>query len=172
MKIYLGLGSNLDDREANLTEAVDRIGTIVGNVIRTSSIYETEPWGFTTDEQFLNMVVEAETDLNPADLHEQTKKIETRLGRIKDKEEEEYTSRIIDIDILFYEDVIVNDVDLRIPHPLIEERNFVLVPLNEIAPDFVHPVLKKKISELLQASSDTGEVRMVSLPLVKAERNG
>lgn len=171
MRIYLGLGSNLEDREANLAEAVDRIGLMVGDVIRTSSVYETEPWGFTTEEQFLNMVVEAETDLNPADLHEQTKKIETRLGRVKEKDEEQYTSRIIDIDILFYEDVIVNDVDLRIPHPLIEERNFVLIPLNEIAPDLVHPVLKKTVSELLQASSDTGEVRMIDLPLVKAERN-
>jgi 2-amino-4-hydroxy-6-hydroxymethyldihydropteridine diphosphokinase len=166
MRVYLGIGSNLEDREANLAEAVDRIATLAGDIIRTSSIYETEPWGFTSDNEFLNMVVEIETQLNPADLMEQLQKIETRLGRIKDDDDAQYTSRIIDIDILLYEDVIVNDVNLRIPHPLMEERKFVLVPLNEIAPDVVHPVLMKKISELLRTCSDTSEVRMVSLPIL------
>jgi 2-amino-4-hydroxy-6-hydroxymethyldihydropteridine diphosphokinase len=170
MRIYLGIGSNLEDREANLAEAVDRIGMIIGDVIKTSSVYETEPWGFTTDNEFLNMVVEVETQLNPADLLEQTSKIETRLGRIRDDDEAQYTSRIIDIDILLYEDIIVNDANLRIPHPLMQERKFVLVPLNEIAPNAVHPVLMKTISELLEGCSDTGEVRIVSLPLVKAGR--
>jgi 2-amino-4-hydroxy-6-hydroxymethyldihydropteridine diphosphokinase len=166
MRVYLGIGSNLEDREANLEEAVDRIGTLAGDIIRTSSIYETEPWGFSSENEFLNMVVEIETQLNPADLMDVLLKIESRLGRIKEKDESQYTSRIIDIDILLYEDVIVNDVNLRIPHPLMEERKFVLVPLNEIAPDVVHPVLMKKISELLSTCSDTSEARMVSLPIL------
>jgi 2-amino-4-hydroxy-6-hydroxymethyldihydropteridine diphosphokinase len=161
MRIYLGIGSNLEDREGNLAEAVDRIGLIIGDVIKTSSVYETEPWGFTADIEFLNMVVEVETRLNPQDLLEQTSKIETRLGRIREEDEGQYSSRIIDIDILLYEDVIVNDVNLKIPHPLMHERKFVLVPLNEIAPDAVHPVFLKTISELLAVCSDTGEVRAI-----------
>ncbi len=158
MKVYFSIGSNLDDREFNIEDALDRIVENIGIVTKSSSFFETEPWGFTTDELFINIAAEADTDLNPEDLLETIKKIENRMGRIRD-EKVHYTSRIIDIDILLYEDLIINDVNLKIPHPLMHERNFVLVPLNQIAPEVVHPVSGKTISELLSVCSDTGEVK-------------
>lgn len=161
MKIYLSIGSNLEDREFNIEDALDRIVENIGIVTKCSSFYETEPWGFTSDDQFLNVAVEAETDLDPADLLETTKKIETRMGRIRDSKIH-YTSRIIDIDILLYGDLIINDPELKIPHPLMHERNFVLVPLSEIAPEAVHSVLGKTISELRNVCSDTGQVKSLS----------
>jgi 2-amino-4-hydroxy-6-hydroxymethyldihydropteridine diphosphokinase len=154
MKVYIGLGSNLEDREGNLNEAIKRIGETAGELGMTSSVYETEPWGFQADEQFLNMAVEINTSLNPVKLMEYLLKIESRMGRVRS--EEQYSSRLIDIDILLYGDVIVHDMDLVIPHPRMHERKFVLVPLNEIAPLAVHPVLKKTVRELLQVCSDTG----------------
>lgn len=156
MKVYIGIGSNIGDREGNISAAVERVDELVGNVTKKSSIYETEPWGFQADEQFLNMVLEVETELSPSDVLETIQKIETRLGRTRS--DVRYSSRIIDIDILLYEDVVINQGNLQIPHPLMHERNFVLVPLDEIAPDLIHPVYAKTISELLHVCSDTGEV--------------
>lgn len=161
MKVYFSIGSNLGDREFNIEDALERIVENVGIVTRSSSFYETEPWGFQTDEQFLNIAAVAETDLNPGDLIEITKKIENRMGRIRD-EKVHYTSRIIDIDILLYDDIIINTENLKIPHPLMHERNFVLAPLNEIAPDALHPVFDKTVSELFSSCSDTGEVKSLN----------
>jgi 2-amino-4-hydroxy-6-hydroxymethyldihydropteridine diphosphokinase len=161
MKTYLSLGSNIYDREHNIEDALDRIIENIGVVTKSSSYYETEPWGFQSDESFLNIAVEVETDLSPDDLMETITKIENRMGRIRD-EKVRYTSRIIDIDILLYGDMVINDANLTIPHPRMHERNFVLEPLDEIAPGVVHPVFEKPVSELLDTCSDTGAIRKLA----------
>lgn len=151
-KVFLGIGSNLGDREANLKEAVKGLGETIGTIISCSSVYETEPWGFEAQEQFLNMVVEADTKLNPSGLLGAILMTEAKLGRTRSGKQ--YSSRLIDIDILLFNDLIMNEEALQIPHPHLHKRKFVLVPLCEIAPEVVHPVYKKTISELLESCSD------------------
>lgn len=156
-KVYLGLGTNLGDREANLKTAVKKIAAEVGDVFILSSMYETEPWGFSSKDKFLNMVAGVETELSPSGLLGRVLMIEAVMGRLRDGKE--YSSRIIDIDILIYGDAKMKTKSLVIPHPLFHQRKFVLVPFCEIAPAIVHPVLKKDIRNLLQECSDKGEVR-------------
>ncbi len=152
-KVFLGLGSNIGDRKKYLEEAIQEIKNIPGTkVIKLSSIYETEPWGFKEQGEYLNAVMEIETGQSYEKLLKEVKAIEIILGRDKT---DKWKSRKIDIDILFYGDLVYSDDNLNIPHKHIEDRNFVLVPLNEIEPDFIHPVTNKKISEILQNSKDT-----------------
>jgi 2-amino-4-hydroxy-6-hydroxymethyldihydropteridine diphosphokinase len=155
--VYLGLGTNLGDRETKLNEALEKLNYSAGNVISSSAIYETEPWGFQAETMFLNMVVSLRTRLTPDMLLKRLKKIETELGRKRTGEG--YTSRTIDIDILLYEDLIINKPDLKVPHPLIRERKFVLVPLCDIAADLVHPVFKKTFAVLLKECKDDVQVK-------------
>lgn len=155
-KVFLGIGTNLGERETNLKEAVTAIGKNIGTVLKCSSLYETEPWGFKSENQFLNIVVEAETKLTPSGVLGAILMIEAFLGRTRS--EKQYSSRLIDIDILLYEDIVIDEVSLKIPHPLMHKRKFVLVPLNEIAPDLIHPVLKKNIATLLKLCEDKSAV--------------
>jgi 2-amino-4-hydroxy-6-hydroxymethyldihydropteridine diphosphokinase len=156
-KVFLGIGTNLNNREGNLKEAVSMIEKHIGKVVASSSVYETEPWGFQAEEEFLNMVVKVETNLNPYGLIGRILMIESMLGRIR--LEKQYTSRVIDIDILFYDDLVINETNLKIPHPLLHKRKFVLVPLCEIEPKMVHPVLNKSVSLLLKSCEDKSKVR-------------
>lgn len=156
--VFLGLGTNMGDRDANLNEAVRRINENIGTIRKASSLFETEPWGFENENSFLNMTAEVETMLTPSGVLGAILMIETQLGRIRG--EKQYTSRLIDIDILFYDDLILDEIALKIPHPLMHKRRFVLVPLNEIAPDFIHPMLKKSIGSLLNSCKDRGSVRL------------
>ena len=139
-KVYLGLGSNLGDRETNITRAIELIRERVGLVIRQSSLIETEPWGFESSNKFLNGVILVETSLTPRQLLKATQKIERQLGRKKKSTDSclltpvSYSDRSIDIDILLYDDLTVDEPDLKIPHPLMEQRDFVMIPLNEIKP--------------------------------------
>lgn len=134
MKAYLGIGTNLGDRMANLHRAVEMINEQAGHVLACSSFMETEPWGFTSDNAFLNAVVEVDTPHTPYELLHITQKIEREMGRAHKSINGNYTDRIIDIDILLYGDESINEPDLIIPHPLMWQRSFVYEPLWEIAP--------------------------------------
>ena len=136
-EVYLGLGSNLGDREAVLLQAIDLIDERVGQVLRRSSFIETDPWGFESANRFLNAAVCCETTLTPREVLQATQQIERDLGKrkrhaTKRQKEINYQDRPIDIDILLYDDLIVDEPDLKIPHPLMHQREFVMRPLNEI----------------------------------------
>jgi len=144
--VYLSIGSNLGDRENNLSKSIELLEKQGIFVKKRSSLYETEPWGEKNQPQFLNMALEVETELKPQELLHLLKNVETEIGR-----ESSYMwgPRIIDLDILLYNHIIVNEDMLKIPHPFMHERDFVLRPLDEIAPDVIHPLLKMNIHELL-----------------------
>lgn len=136
--VYLSLGSNLGNRKQLLLDAIEKINKKVGNVIRQSSFYETKPWGFESENLFLNAAVKVTTKLSPTELLEVTQQIEREMGRKKKttynfkQQTPNYSDRPIDIDILLYDDLHVDLPELKIPHPLMQERDFVLVPLREI----------------------------------------
>ena len=150
--IYLGLGSNLDDRLANLRAAVKRLPPQV-TLLGESAVYETPAWGVEDQPGFLNMVVRGETELAPAALRDHVKRIEGEVGRTPTYR---WGPRIIDIDILLYDDLIMDSPSLVIPHPQMHKRPFVLVPLAAIAPDVVHPALGIPIRQLLEHVDTTG----------------
>lgn len=151
---FLLLGSNLNDRSALLLRAKEEISMLTGEILQESSVYESEPWGFQSDKRFLNQVVKIETELAPAEVLVKILQIESKLGRQRTGEKG-YESRLIDIDILFYNDEIIRKNSLTIPHPKIPERMFTLLPLNELAPSLIHPESGKSVSELLKACPDT-----------------
>ena len=134
--MYLGIGSNLGNRRAMLRQAIRLIGERVGEVTRQSTFIETEPWGFESANKFLNAVILCETDMTPREVLEATQQIERDMGRQKTvyrtSSHRTYTDRPIDIDILLYDDLTVDEPDLKIPHPLMEQRDFVMIPLREI----------------------------------------
>lgn len=131
-KVYLSLGTNLGNRKRNIREAIEKIGELVGVVERQSALYETKPWGYSSPNDFINACVLVDTVLAPRQLLETTQRIESEMGRILKSVNGEYHDRIIDIDILLYDDLRVDEPDLQIPHPLMEERDFVMTPLREI----------------------------------------
>ena len=145
--VYLSLGSNSGDRIGYVQQAASLIGTTDGiSIVRTSSFYETEPWGMNSETWFVNAVVEIKTTLSPQKLLEECQRIEVQLGRTRSNSG--YKDRTIDIDILFYNKDIINDENLIIPHKYLHLRAFTLVPLLELIPNFEHPVLHKAIAEL------------------------
>ena len=156
-KVYVGLGTNLGDKEQNLRDAVQKIEEQIGKVVSLSAFYVTAPWGFVSANSFLNAAACVETDLSPLDVLQETQSIERELGRTKKSVDGVYSDRLIDIDLLLYEDLVLSvtspsGAELNLPHPLMTERDFVMKPLAEIAPDLVHPVLGKKMRELISSS--------------------
>ncbi|HEX7541892.1 MAG TPA: 2-amino-4-hydroxy-6-hydroxymethyldihydropteridine diphosphokinase [Anaerolineales bacterium] len=153
--LYLALGTNLGDRFANLQAAIAALPPAV-HVLEQSPVYETPPWGLTDQPAFLNMALKGETHLVPLALLVHLKHLETQLGRTPSIR---YGPRLIDMDILFYDELILNTPELTIPHPHLHERAFVLVPLADLEPDLVHPVFDKPVRELLAALDTTGVKR-------------
>jgi 2-amino-4-hydroxy-6-hydroxymethyldihydropteridine diphosphokinase len=150
---YLLLGSNLDDRSASLQRAKEEISSGIGKITRQSSVYESEPWGFHSEQRFLNQVIRIETTFRPSRILEEILTIETKLGRYR-TDDQFYTSRSIDIDILFYNDEIISEDKLTIPHPKIPERMFTLLPLSEIDKSIIHPGSRKSVADLLRECPD------------------
>ena len=155
---YLILGSNLGDPESSLQTALEKINSELGRVVRTSSVYVTEAWGLKDQPPFYNQVVEVKTELNAYETLEKLLEIETSMGRIRGKK---WAERIIDIDILYFDDQIINHDNLSIPHPGIPDRRFVLVPLCELIPEMVHPVLQVTNAELLGYTKETLELKKI-----------
>ena len=154
---YLSLGSNIEPRKMNLIKAIRVLKAEAGIINKESRIYETQAWGMSSDtENFLNQVIEIDTFLSVDELMELCLRVEEEAGRVRTGKIE---SRIIDIDILLFDTIIMND-KIQVPHPRMQYRKFVLIPLAEIAPDLVHPVSQKTISELLKSCADTCEINM------------
>ena len=131
-QVYLSLGTNLGNRKRNIREAIDKIGVQIGVVKRQSALYETKPWGYSSPNDFINACVLVLTPMAPRQVLEATQRIEREMGRTLKSVDGEYHDRIIDIDILMIDDLVINEPDLHVPHPLMEERDFVMIPLKEI----------------------------------------
>jgi 2-amino-4-hydroxy-6-hydroxymethyldihydropteridine diphosphokinase len=162
-KIYLSIGSNKGNRYSQIKEALKLIREDLGEIISISKIYETKSWGFES-EKFLNLCIAIKSELSPDKLLFSINSIEEKIGRKRDSKK--VNAREIDIDIIFYSNKTVNQKELIIPHPRLELRNFVLVPLSEIASDFVHPILLKSVKELLECSNDDNIPIKTSLTII------
>ncbi len=160
IKLYILLGGNLGDKQQVFSEARARLNQQVGTITNQSAIYETEPWGFESDDIFWNQVIEISTAFSQEEVLLKTQQIEQELGRVR--KVNQFDSRIIDIDILFYGDQIIKTENLTVPHPRIQERKFALIPLCEIAPELIHPVFQKSIRQLLDECTDPLKVEKVT----------
>jgi 2-amino-4-hydroxy-6-hydroxymethyldihydropteridine diphosphokinase len=147
-KAYIGIGTNMGDRHRNLERAVELLPSDGVVVESLSGIYETEPWGFDSETSFLNMAASLETDFSPEELLKYLLSVEVMMGRIR--EGKGYSARVIDIDLLFYDNLVIETPLLKLPHPLLHKRFFVLKPLNDIAPNLKHPLLGLTVAEMLQ----------------------
>ncbi len=150
--VYIALGTNLSDRLANLRAAIDSMPPEI-HVLAESHVYETPPWGYEDQPAFLNMALKAVTDLEPALLLNHLKLLEVELGR---EQSFHWGPRLIDLDILFYDDLVLDSPPLVIPHPRLQERAFVLIPLADVAPEHIHPVLDRPVRELLAQVNTEG----------------
>lgn len=163
MFVTLIFGGNQGDREKLISEAILEMAKI-GKIVRCSSLYETAPWGFESSDTFYNQVVTYDTKFLPEEILDKCQAVEKKLGRIRSNVQ--FCSRTMDIDILFYDSQIIDTPRLTVPHPRLAQRNFVLAPLNEIMPNFIHPITRKTISSLFAESPDTLQVSVVAPPTI------
>lgn len=159
-RVYLCLGTNLGDRSANLEQAIERIKESCGAVCGQSSVWASSAWGYQSENEFYNQCLEIETRYAAHELIDKLLCIENEMGRIRDSIS--YKDRLMDIDILFFDDLVVQSKKLILPHPRIAERRFVLAPMKELAPDYIHPVIERSISVLLEECRDKGVVMKMS----------
>lgn len=162
--LYVGLGSNQGERGWLMSRALDLLEERIGRIIGRSALYETEPWGFTSEYPFLNAVAALETGLKPFDVLRITQQIEIELGRKQKSRDGGYADRTMDIDLLFYDDLCLDSPILVLPHPLMHLRDFVLRPMVDLAPDFRHPVLQRTMSDLLQELERTSGEKTIIKP--------
>jgi len=155
--VVLSLGGNIGDVKRVLEDAISCLEKRVGKLVLASEIYKTEAWGVEDQPDFLNQTIVLETSLTPHEVLEICLNVEKELGRDR-MVKKKWQERVVDIDVLFYEDEVIDSIDLILPHPYLHERNFVLVPLAEIIPEFVHPILKETIFDLKESSSDKLQV--------------
>jgi 2-amino-4-hydroxy-6-hydroxymethyldihydropteridine diphosphokinase len=148
MDIILSFGSNLGEKEKTIKEAYKQVEDLIGKMTLCSSLIETKAWGFESKEMFLNSVAVFNTKKTPTECLSIIHNIEKSLGRVRTEDQVGYSSRTIDIDILFYDSLVLETSSLTIPHPLLTKREFVLTPLKQILPDFIHPILKQKIRDI------------------------
>lgn len=160
-KVYLGIGGNLGNRIKNIEETISLISRNIAVPIKVSSIYLSEPWGFEHAKYFTNAVLVLESDLCAEEIHKKTSRIERLMKRVRSNKSG-YQGRTMDIDILFYGNSIIETKDLIIPHPRMENRFFVLLPLKEISENFIHPKSKLHINELIESCKDSGNIRKLN----------
>lgn len=161
-KIYIGLGSNKGDRLKNLIKATRELQKII-EIQKISDIFESEPFGYKNQNDFYNLAIKAQTDLAPSSLLKKLAHIETKMGR---KRIIKNGPRIIDLDILFYNKESINTINLKIPHPELHKRNFVMLPMNQIAPNLKHPTINKTINVLLKQMPKQGQIRKIPKSLI------
>lgn len=159
-KVFLGIGGNIGNKPDNFSTVLRFISVDMGEIILRSPVYETPPWGFHSDENFWNQVLIVETNFMPEELLDKIARIERWFGR--ERKPGGYMSRGMDIDILYYDDAVLETETLVIPHPLIPQRKFVLVPLADIAPGFVHPLLKLTTLQMLQNCPDNSDIKKIA----------
>lgn len=160
-RCYVLFGSNMGDKDQIFAQSCLLINNRCGRVVEVSSSYESEPWGFVADEWFLNRLIVLETELDPQRLLDALLEIERELGRVRHPEQQGYGSRTADLDILYFGDRIIHTATLTVPHPRLHLRRFALMPLCEVAPEMLHPVLQLTQAELLQQCPDEGIVRKI-----------
>lgn len=159
-QVYLGIGGNTGDRKANMLKAISLIQDNIGEMKNCSSWYMSEAWGFSHNKYFVNAVIKVSTEKDCNSVLQECLNIEKQLLRTRLKSGE-YEGRTIDIDILFYDDLVIETEKLIVPHPYLHKRNFVLEPLSEIAENFIHPIFNQTISELMHNCTDTGKIRKI-----------
>lgn len=169
-EVYLSIGGNLGNRKQNLEKCKSEIDLQIGQIQQESSIYESEAWGFDHPRNFYNQVISIQTDKNTEDILRIAQGIEKDLGRIRSEHKAQaYEGRTMDIDILLIDDLIINSEKLIVPHPHMHERNFVIIPLTEIAPQFIHPVLNKDIATLEKQCQDKGSIQKLHTKTLQDE---